>query len=928
MRPLRPALLLALAALTVGCGGGPSYKAKFAPFTIDSTDFALPSGLRVVFQEDHTRPTVTVVSVVDVGSQGDPQGKEGIAHLVEHMCFRARHDGKTQVMDVIKGIGGAFNAYTAAERTVYITTAPKDALAGLLRIEALRMLDPVANIEDRILDIEREVVRNELRVRTETNIGNRIFQELESLLYPADHPRHRTGIGTHETLSSIGMDDVRAFTEAHYRPAKTTIVISGDFDRQQAGLLLQQAFPPALMTADGQPLPPGKKLELTQPKPRVVGDQPAVPEPTEALRRITGPVEEPTIVVGWLVPSAWRGKGTVMETAALFLGGYLGYTLRPRTGDVQSLTTGVGCGVDPGIDASLFYCVIGIAPGDIDLDDMLDKARSAPALMWQWGDSRAEFDRARAALVGRTLSELAYEQRVERVALHTHYLGRVDAYRAAFEDLEQLDVEDQRDFAYEHLTRDRMAALIVEPEEKKAGQGPAFDADATWSGAVFEGDTRLDAIYARMQPADIARAAVSPLGDDIERFELPNGLPVIIVRHPGAPLVRVSLMTHGGYQSTDPMGLVWWMRSRDDAPEATRFTGRRSRWSAEGYAIEFIEAPSPNLPDALAVMDIGVRTRRALDPGLRRGRAIAFQKAIEARRRERDPAYAVQEAATRALYREHPLGRVTLDGPAIEALTQADFQRHLEAHLAPANATLMVIGDIDLAEARAAVEARFGSWRAEAPGQRVVGLPPAPKPPEQRTVIFRARPEATQVALTLSCLVDGAPERSATRAVLSSALRDDLWYSLRENTGSSYSPSAYTDTAANGNAGLYIRATVQTDQAIRALSAILDRLGALGRGELKAAALRKAQWSVARRTRLQGRTPGELTSMLARMLRDGLDLDALRAYPQALAAVDPASVGEVLEPCAGHEVIGVVGPPSLAEALADFGAVQILDAAQ
>lgn len=924
---LRAALVCCAAFAALGCGG-PQYKAKFAPFSIESTDFALPSGLRVVFQEDHTRPTVTLVSVVDVGTEGDPAGKEGIAHLVEHMCFRARHDGKTQVMDIIKGVGGFFNAYTASQRTVYVTTAPRDALAGLLRIEALRMLDPVANIEDKTLDIEREVVRNELRVRTETNIGNRIFEELESLLYPKAHPAHRTGIGTHETLSSITMDDVRAFARAHYTPGKTTIVISGDFDRAEAGRLLQEAFPPALMTADGKPLPPGQTLQLAQPKPRVVGAQPAVPMPTETLRRIKGPVDEPTIVIGWLVPGGWRGNGMVMQTAAAFLSGYLDYVLRPRTGNIYSLTTGAGCGVDPGVDSSIFYCGIGIAPGDIDLDEMLDKARSGPALMWQWGDSRAAFDRARASLVGQTLSELAYEQRVERVALHTHYLGQVDAYRDAFEALEALDVEDQRDFAYQHLTRERMVALIVEPEEQKAGKGPAFDSEATWSGAVFEGDSRLDAIYARMTGADIQKAAVVPLSDTVERFTLANGLDVIVVPHRGAPLVRVSLFTRGGSGSTTPPGMVEWMASSDDAVEATRFTGLRAGWVADGYAVEWLEAPAPNLPDALAVMATSVKTRRALDPGLRHGQRVDFRIGIEQRRRERDPNYAVGEAVTRTLYADHPLGSVGIDGPAIKGLERAAFEAHLVRTLAPKNAALLVVGDIDAAVARGLVEQGFADWRLDAPGERIVPLPPPPQPPVGRTVVFKARPEASQVNLTLACLVDGAPEGRATRAVLSSALREDLWYALRENTGSSYSPAAYTATAAGRNASLRVRATVQTDQAVRALSAILDRIGALGRGELKPAALRKAQWSIARSTRLSGRTPGELSSTLATMLRDGLDVADLRAFPAALGAVDAAAVGRVLSPCAGKEVVGVVGPPSLAEALDQFGAVKTLDAAQ
>jgi zinc protease len=49
----------------------------------------LPSGMRVVVEKGSTRPLVAVVNVVDVGGTDDPPGKEGLAHLVEHLAFRS-----------------------------------------------------------------------------------------------------------------------------------------------------------------------------------------------------------------------------------------------------------------------------------------------------------------------------------------------------------------------------------------------------------------------------------------------------------------------------------------------------------------------------------------------------------------------------------------------------------------------------------------------------------------------------------------------------------------------------------------------------------------------------------------------------------------------------------------------------------------------
>ena len=48
------------------------------------------SGLRVIVQEDHSSPLVTVVSTFGVGATSDPKGVEGLAHFVEHLVFRSQ----------------------------------------------------------------------------------------------------------------------------------------------------------------------------------------------------------------------------------------------------------------------------------------------------------------------------------------------------------------------------------------------------------------------------------------------------------------------------------------------------------------------------------------------------------------------------------------------------------------------------------------------------------------------------------------------------------------------------------------------------------------------------------------------------------------------------------------------------------------------
>src|SRR5690349_18408351 len=60
------------------------------PLRYHLRDFRMDSGLRVLVQEDKSSAAVAVVMVVGAGSTDDDPGKEGLAHVVEHLTFRAR----------------------------------------------------------------------------------------------------------------------------------------------------------------------------------------------------------------------------------------------------------------------------------------------------------------------------------------------------------------------------------------------------------------------------------------------------------------------------------------------------------------------------------------------------------------------------------------------------------------------------------------------------------------------------------------------------------------------------------------------------------------------------------------------------------------------------------------------------------------------
>ena len=140
--------------------------------------------------------------------------------------------------DILKRTGGFFNASTSWDFTTYYTTAHKDQLELMMRLEAWRMMNTVGGVTPEVFNTEREVVRNELRQRWETTAGNKMFDLLFDSLYPVGHPLRRPIGGTHESLTASKLEHAQAFVKEHYRPDNATITIVGDVDTEEVKRLL------------------------------------------------------------------------------------------------------------------------------------------------------------------------------------------------------------------------------------------------------------------------------------------------------------------------------------------------------------------------------------------------------------------------------------------------------------------------------------------------------------------------------------------------------------------------------------------------------------------------------------------------------------------------------------------------------------------
>ena len=151
-----------------------------------------------------------------------------------------RTDGKRPHTDLLEIAGaGAWNAFTTHDVTTYYSAGAAAGIPHLLGIQTTRLLDPRRGIDAQTFDVEREVVRAELRQRNERGEIAAVDTALAAALYPKGHPYSRPIIGTESSLSALTLEHARAFAATHYRPEKMTLLVAGDVDPGGASALLQ-----------------------------------------------------------------------------------------------------------------------------------------------------------------------------------------------------------------------------------------------------------------------------------------------------------------------------------------------------------------------------------------------------------------------------------------------------------------------------------------------------------------------------------------------------------------------------------------------------------------------------------------------------------------------------------------------------------------
>src|SRR5690606_13352182 len=97
----------------------------------------LPNGVTLLVQRQRAAPAAALVTHVRAGFLDEPDDMVGISHVLEHLIFKGTPRlPPGDLARRTKALGGALNAYTSYDRTVYYATVPSGAAREALALQA------------------------------------------------------------------------------------------------------------------------------------------------------------------------------------------------------------------------------------------------------------------------------------------------------------------------------------------------------------------------------------------------------------------------------------------------------------------------------------------------------------------------------------------------------------------------------------------------------------------------------------------------------------------------------------------------------------------------------------------------------------------------------------------------------------------------
>lgn len=858
--------------------------------------YRLDNGLTLILNPDHSDPLVHVEVTYHVGSAREEPDQTGFAHFFEHMMFQgSKHVGDQEHFRLINEAGGTMNGTTNQDRTNYFQTVPANHLEKVLWLEADRMGFLLEAVSQRKFEIQRDTVKNERAQRVDNQPYGLVGERMDELLYPREHPYSWPTIGYVEDLDRVDVNDLKAFFLRWYGPNNATLVISGDFNSEQALAWVEQYF---------GSIPAGPAVARAEPAPARLEQDRHQTLPDARIRMPMLYLSYPTVHLG-------HEDEAALDVLADVLGGgksSLLYQQLVETGKAVSAgashycaelacTLSVWAYANPSRDGRL-------APLKQDIDSIV-------AGIAERGIARDDVDKAVASLRADLILGLDGVQGKAR-QLSLGQVLRGDPLYAinAWRRLAQTTPEAVTGAYHHYLQQRPRAVLSVVPADKPEWQ--AAEPDYAIAERQLAEHPPRAALPLREVEDDFDRGrmpeAAAPVHIDVPplwRETLGDNIQLLGTVNDEIPAVSVILALPGG-QRAEPPGqegiaalTATLMNQGTERLSAGEFSEALERLGASvnvrsGFYTNLIEVTSltETLPQTLALVE-----ELLFRPGLReqdfeQARARLLESMAQSRKQ---PSWLAQHGFRQLMYGDTRMGLPDDGRPAIVAeLSLEQVRDYYRRYYHPENGHVIIAGDLQPQAARQAF-AFLTEWQGSAPELPEVVVQAQPAQPGIYLVDL---PGAVQSVLRVgrrALPLDATGpffHANLMNFNLGGNFNSRINQNLREDKGFTY--GAYSYFTGNREAGVFVVSTdVRGDATADAVRAIIDDMATFADEGPDDAELAYLRSSYSQQDALSYETLGKKAGFLLQLAMMELSPDYLDRQQEIVSEVDAATLTDV-----------------------------------
>ncbi|MBI5126869.1 insulinase family protein [Candidatus Roizmanbacteria bacterium] len=187
--------------------------------------FTLKNGLRVIFIDTKTFPTMTTLLLIGAGSRYENKKNNGVAHFFEHMAFKGskKYSNSFIISSTIEGKGGVFNAFTSKDHTGYWIKSTVEHFPTVIDVISDMVLNPL--LDKKEIEREKGVISEEINMYEDTP-QRKVGEIFEELLYKGN-PLGFDIAGTKETVAKFDRETFVSYIKNLYHPENAVLILAG-----------------------------------------------------------------------------------------------------------------------------------------------------------------------------------------------------------------------------------------------------------------------------------------------------------------------------------------------------------------------------------------------------------------------------------------------------------------------------------------------------------------------------------------------------------------------------------------------------------------------------------------------------------------------------------------------------------------------------